>query len=398
MKVIIIGAGIAGLSSGILLTRQGHECHVYENAVEILPIGAAISLHSGGVRCINAMGFKDELDAMGGHLERMCYRDGATGEDLTNFPLDEVYQFAGTRTYPVSRAKLQAFLMQKYEEISGFKVQLGHQCVDASEENNIVTVTFANGTVVAGDLCIGADGVHSVIRKFIYQQLELTLPPRRYVGYVNFNTLVDAVPDWPHDQWTIYVGEGKRASLMPIDDNKFYCFLDVPMDSTDAIIPFPPNRDLFRPELDKAFATFPQPVKDLINAIDVNKLNRVPMHDMDPIIKAYNGRFVLVGDAKSVMTPDLGSAGALALEDCVYLARQLQVNSISLENALARYESVRLPRSHEFLKRCRERADMLHGTGDKSLTEEFYASLRHPDTTKNIIAGLKKNAIGGPLD
>lgn len=390
-RIVIVGAGIAGTAMGLLLTRQGYTVNIFENAPAILPLGAAISMHSGGVKCLNALGFKEEMTKIGGVLNRMCYRDSTTGEDLINFDMNPIYEACGTRTYPVSRAKLQSMLYNKFEQESGTTIALGHRCVDVQQVGEVVTVKFENGVEYTCDLCIGADGAHSMVRKFVCDA-----KPRRYCGYVNFNALVPAHPAFtPPDQWTTYVGDGKRASLMPIDEDRFYCFLDVPIPDVDVAWKW--SRETLREELLTHFATFPQPVLDLINNVDITTVNRIPIHDLDPIPTAHNGRIVLVGDAKANLSPDLGSGGALALEDVVYLARQLEVCDISLENSLQRYSTVRLARCNDFLMRCRKRCDMLHNI-DPEATAAFYASLRNPDEANNIIEGMKKNGFGGPLD
>lgn len=86
--------------------------------------------------------------------------------------------------------------------------------------------TFSDNTQATGDFLIAADGTHSVIREYVLEQkLE-----RRYAGYVNWNGLVTIDERIaPADQWTTFVGDGKRVSLMPVSGNRFYFFFDVPL-------------------------------------------------------------------------------------------------------------------------------------------------------------------------
>ena len=94
------------------------------------------------------------------------------------------------------------------------------------ESADSVTAWFDDGTSATGDLLIAADGTHSVIRQHVLGYAT----ERRYAGYVNWNGLVDIDESIaPADQWTTFVGEGKRVSLMPVSGNRFYFFFDVPL-------------------------------------------------------------------------------------------------------------------------------------------------------------------------
>ncbi|MEZ1645439.1 FAD-dependent monooxygenase, partial [Enterobacter hormaechei] len=94
------------------------------------------------------------------------------------------------------------------------------------EDDAGVNVTFTDGTTVAGDFLIAADGSHSAVRPYV---LGYT-PERRYAGYVNWNGLVKIDEEIaPAHQWTTFVGEGKRVSLMPVSGGRFYFFFDVPL-------------------------------------------------------------------------------------------------------------------------------------------------------------------------
>ena len=114
MKAVIIGAGIGGLCAAIALQRAGIESEVYEAVKEIKPVGAAISVWPNGVKCLNYLGMKQTLQAIGGPMHTMAYRDYQHGGDLTQFSLDPLVQQSGERPYPVARAELQAMLLDSW--------------------------------------------------------------------------------------------------------------------------------------------------------------------------------------------------------------------------------------------------------------------------------------------
>ncbi|PVW61694.1 monooxygenase, partial [Klebsiella pneumoniae] len=105
-------------------------------------------------------------------------------------------------------------------------VQFGKRVTRCEEDADGVTVWFTDGSSASGDLLIAADGSHSALRPWV---LGFT-PQRRYAGYVNWNGLVEIDEALaPGDQWTTFVGEGKRVSLMPVSAGRFYFFFDVPL-------------------------------------------------------------------------------------------------------------------------------------------------------------------------
>lgn len=134
---------------------------------------------------------------------------------------------------------------------------------------------------------IAADGTHSVIRPYVlgYQ------PERRYAGYVNWNGLVDIDTDIaPDNQWTTFVGEGKRVSLMPIAGSQFYYFFDVPLAKGLA-----EDRSTAKADLARYFAGWCEPVQKLIAALDDSKINRIEVHDIEPFPTLVKGRVALLG-------------------------------------------------------------------------------------------------------
>ncbi|RZF49903.1 FAD-dependent urate hydroxylase HpxO [Acinetobacter halotolerans] len=385
MNIAIVGAGMGGLTAGIALKKFGHQVTIYEQTAEILPVGAAISLWSNGVKCLNYLGLTDQIQALGGRMESLAYIDGLTHQTMTQFSLTPLYKEVGQRAYPVARADLQQLLMQQF----GLEdIKLGMKMTEIENHPDHVNIHFADGSQITADLLIGADGTHSITRTFVLDyQVE-----RRYAGYVNWNGLVEIDEDIaPAQQWTTYIGEGKRVSLMPVAQNRFYYFFDVPLE-----VGLPNQRDEYKTELKKYFKNWCTPVHKLIDCLDEQKTNRVEIHDIDPFMNFYKGRVVLLGDAAHSTTPDIGQGGCQAMEDAIYLARTLQINTFGLEDALARYQNKRNDRTREMVLRARKRCDVTH-MKDQKVTEEWYQSL-YQEQGSHIMQGIISNIVGNPLD
>lgn len=385
MEIAIIGAGMGGLTTGIALKKFGHQVTIYEQAEQILPVGAAISLWSNGVKCLNYLGLTEQVAKLGGQMNDLAYIDGLNGEVMTQFSLAPLIEEVGQRPYPVSRAELQNMLMDAFGRQD---IQLGKRMVSIEDKGQHVEIGFQDGSTVSAALLIGADGTHSMTRQYVLgKQVE-----RRYAGYVNWNGLVEISEDLaPAQQWTTFVGEGKRASLMPVAEHRFYFFFDVPLSAG-----LENQRSEYKPLLKQYFSGWCPQVQRLIDSIDEQKTNRVEIHDIEPFTQFYKGRVVILGDAAHSTTPDIGQGGCQAMEDAVYLARALQINTLGLEDALKRYQNKRNERANELLLRARKRCDVTH-MKDEQITKDWYADLRK-EQGPHIMKGIISNIVGNPLD
>jgi FAD-dependent urate hydroxylase len=384
VKVIVIGAGMGGLSAGIALKQIGYDVEIYEQVTENKPVGAAISVWSNGVKCLNYLGLHDQLAELGGIVDHMAYADGHSGAVLTQFSLAPLVEQVGQRPYPVARADLQLMLMQAF---GVDEINFGMRMVSVDDDGEQVTATFADGSTATGDLLIGADGAKSLIREYV-----LGGPvERRYAGYVNFNGLVPIDPSvGPPDQWTTYVGEGKRVSVMPVANDRFYFFFDVP---APAGLPY--ERGTATDVLREQFAGWAPPVQTLIGMIDPATTNRVEIWDLDPFHTWVKGRVALLGDAGHNTTPDIGQGGCAAMEDAVALQIALRTNTLGVHDSLLRYQDRRTERAADLVLRARKRCDVTHGK-DWGVTQAWYDELRTEDGT-NIIRGIVANIEGSLL-
>jgi len=384
MKAIVIGGGIGGMSSAIALEKAGIDVEVYEAVQEMKPVGAAISIWPNGVKCLNALGMKAALRELGGNMAFMAYHDGATGVPLTRFSMAPLVQQVGEYPYPVARTELQAMLIDTFGRE---RVQFGKRVIQVEQTADGVIATFSDNSQATGDFLIAADGTHSVIREYVLEEkLE-----RRYAGYVNWNGLVTIDERIaPADQWTTFVGDGKRVSLMPVSGNRFYFFFDVPLPKG-----LPQDRSTVKADLTGYFQGWAESVQQLIAAINPDTTNRVEIHDIEPFSRFVKGRVALLGDAAHSTTPDIGQGGCAAMEDAVVLASTLASHSLGIEDALLRYQTRRVERVKDLVLKARKRCDVTHAR-DPAVTAEWYQSLKN-ETGERVLAGMCETIEGGPL-
>jgi FAD-dependent urate hydroxylase len=387
MKVIVIGAGIGGTSAALALQKLGHEVVVYDRMRENRPVGAALSLWSNGVKVLNWLGLGPQVAALGGQMDDMAYYDGHTGDELCRFSLAPVTEQTGQRPYPVARADLQQLMM---DAVGPAHIQLGKQLTGVSECEGVVTATFADGSTDTADLLIGADGARSLVRDYVTEPTGIR-PERTYSGYVNYNGLVAADERiGPLDQWTTYVGDGKRCAVMPVAGDRFYFFVDVPGPS--GVV-----EDRMA-ALEAAFGSWGAPgVRALLDGIDPDEsLNRVEIWDIDPFDTWVRGRVAILGDAAHNTAPDIGQGACSALEDSFALGIVFATTTLSVEDSLKRYERIRTERAGDLVLRARKRAHETHAF-DVAATQAWYDGLRREDGT-GVIRGIVGNIEGSPVE
>jgi FAD-dependent urate hydroxylase len=383
LNVVIIGAGMGGLATAIALRQVGYTVEIYDRVSELRPAGAGISLWSNGVKVLNRLGLGREIASIGGQMDGIEYHSH-TGDLLTKFSLAPLIQRVGQRPYPVSRSDLQQMLLEAF---GADQVHLNSKCVAVEQNADSVTAIFEDGHRATADVLIGADGTHSTVRRHVLGYAT----ERQYVGYVNWNGLVPISADLAtQDHWVVYVGEHKRASMMPVGGDRFYFFFDVPLPKGTISQP-----KEYQDELAGFFKGWADPVQTLIQRLDPETTNRVEIHDIVPLERLVKGRVALLGDAGHSTAPDLGQGGCQAMEDAEVLSRYLLTTTLSVEDALTRYEAERKERTADLVLRARKRAEMTHGA-DPAKTQQWYEELKQDDGS-TILDAISRTILAGPL-
>ncbi|MBD2105932.1 FAD-dependent urate hydroxylase HpxO [Nodosilinea sp. FACHB-13] len=382
LKAVIIGAGIGGLTTGIAMRQAGYQVEIYDRAQELRPAGAGISLWSNGVKVLNRLGLGEKLAAIGGEMNAMEYRSH-TDESLSYVDLRPLFERVGQRPYPVARTDLQTMLLEAFGPED---VHLGMLCTGVEQDEHSATAVFETGERASGDLVVGADGIHSAVRTHVVGQVD-----RRYARYVNWNGLVKADPELcDPNLWVLYVGDSKRASMMPVGGDRFYFFFGAPMAEGTQVEP-----TYRQDELSKIFQGWPEPVQKLIQALDPEQTNRLEIGDIDPLDCLVKGRIALVGDSAHATTPTLGQGGCQAIEDAEVLTRYLHTTNIGVADALKRYETARKDRTAELVLKARKRTSIIYGYVPKA-TQQWYSDLKQ-EPPEAVIDALAKVILAGPM-
>lgn len=335
MTAVVIGGGIAGLTTAIALDRAGIGVEVYERVDSLGEIGAGISIWLNALRAFGEIGLADTIKSFSVPAGEAGLRrwDGRllVGPQHTTLAR-RLEDFAVV----MHRADLQRVLL---DACGRDRVRLGKACVSVAQDAHGVTATFADGHIARGDVLIGADGLHSVVRTALHGDR-----PPRYSGYTAWRGVVsfDHAKVLPGESW----GPGRRFGQIPMSEGRVYWFAteSIPANSRAAAGE--------KAELLRLFRGWHAPIEALVEATGDRAILRNDIHDRPPLARWGDRRITIAGDAAHPMTPNLGQGACQAVEDAVALARCL-TGTDDVVAALSAYERSRMPRANEIVEASR---------------------------------------------
>lgn len=332
---IVIGAGLGGLSAAIALTRIGFKVEVYEKSQELKEVGAGIVLYPNAINVLRKLDVYDAVASAGSFGRHGRYMT-STGKTLVEMDLRDVG--LDKEAIAIHRADLQHALVEK---LGADKIHLGMP-LSSFEDNGRVTARFPGGSFASADLLVGADGLHSVVRK---QHLKDGEP--QYANCFAWRGVCEGTFDGlPDDSGLLIFGAGLQFGAMRIGQGKVYWFGAV-ADKKGA-----QGRTKISDVLEK-FGNWATPIPQLINATEQESLLTHDLYDRKPTFNWGKGAMTLLGDAAHPMVPFMGQGGCQALEDSIALGASLK-EAPSIPSGLRRYENLRKARTASFVNQSRK--------------------------------------------
>ena len=342
-RVIIVGAGIGGLTLGLALHAAGIPFTVYEAAAEIRPIGVGINVLPHATR---------ELAALG--LEPALARAGVTTADATFFNRfgqlihrEPLGRFAGypTPQFSIHRGDLQMVLLHALRDRAGHDaVVTGHRCTGVEEHSHGATVHFEAQPSVTGRAAVACDGIHSTIRKQFFPDEG----PPRYSGVNMWRGVT---------RWKPFLGGASMVRAGWLSHGKMVIYpirKNIDAEGHQLInwvaereTPTYRQRDWNRPgRLEDFLPAFADwhfdwlDVPALIRAAD--QVLEFPMVDQDPLPRWTHGHTTLLGDAAHPMVPRGSNGAGQSILDARCLTDCLRSHPDDPQAALRAYEDLRL--------------------------------------------------------
>jgi salicylate hydroxylase len=366
LKVAVVGAGIAGLTTAAALARAGIPCQVHEQTAELGEVGAGIQLAPNATRLLRRLGSirLAERAVMPSAIEMRRWDDGGVlGTTLLGQACLDRY---GAPYYTFHRADLHSCLR---DLLPAGTVVLGRRCAGVRELPDGAELRFADGTTETADVVIGADGIRSVVR-----QLFAADRPR-FSGQAIYRGLVPAsrVPHLAAEpKVTLWAGPGRHCVSYPVAGGELVNFVaTTPSESVSTESWTTPGR---MTDLLAGYTGWHDEVQTLLS--NVETVTQWALHDRDPLGRWSGERVTLVGDAAHPMLPFAAQGANQAVEDAFVLAECLrEAEKDAIPAALQRYESLRRPRTDEVQHRSRANERQFHLTDDERRPDDGTDSL-----------------------
>jgi salicylate hydroxylase len=339
-SVAIVGAGIGGLTAALALLRAGWRVRVFEQAEVLGEVGAGISISPGAGRGLASLGLEPALLAASLPVPQVAFAHFQSGELLAGrfergAPPDSGFDSARH----IHRADLHAILLEAVRALDAHAVLTGHRVARVVQEQQRVTVEFADGGRAAADLVIGADGTRSVVRRQLFDD---SAP--QFSGQLAFRCLVPhplAAPFMTSGNAVVSIGPARIFHRYLIRGGSLVNVIGIA--KSDQWREEGWNTPASVEEFLALYADFHPDVTGLIRQAPAGQLIKWGLFVRPPIAKWSTDRVVLLGDAAHPILPFLGLGAALAIEDAIVIARAL-VNNASIESALDAYQAARLAR------------------------------------------------------
>jgi salicylate hydroxylase len=334
--IAIIGGGIGGLSAAVSLLSAGLDVHVYEQARELSEVGAGVQVSPNASRILHDLGLAEDLAATGVRPLAWHQRRWDDGRTLLRAPLgDAVDEAFGFPHYQMHRADLLAALARV---LPAGRLHLGHRLVAFEDRGDRVDARFANGEHVAAAALVGADGIHSGVRRALFGP-----ESPRFTGCVAYRGLVDAqrVRDLGLEVTAqVWMGPGAHFVHYFVSGGRLVNFVAVLERDSWTLESWTERGDV--DDALSAFAGWHPQVRGILGGVD--EVYVWALFDRAPLPRWSRGRVTLLGDACHAMLPFMAQGAAQAIEDGATLAACLS-HQRDVPVALRDYERLRAPRA-----------------------------------------------------
>lgn len=331
-SVLVVGAGIGGLTAAISLSRHGARVDVIEKKRKNLVYGVGLSQPGNALRSLKSIGLLDQCYAVGLGADHTQWlrSDGTLIAQTPSVRLADPDRPAYNN---IGRPALQRILLDELKRF-GVEPRLGITSVGIKTAGAGAEVRFSNGEERRYDLVLGVDGIRSQTRTMLFSD-------RYDPTYTGHGVWRIAMPRPAGvDCNMIFFGTGKKAGLIPLTGDTMYFWVVVNNPSIERI---PPEQmvDLAR----DAFSGFGGVARDVANTIsNSERIVYSPIEEVVMPLPWAVGRVLLIGDAAHASGPHIGQGAAMAMEDAV-LAGEMFHDPDTIDSALKAFQQRRYPRT-----------------------------------------------------
>lgn len=356
MRIVIAGAGIGGLATALSLEAAGfRDITIYERTSELRGLGVGLNLLPHALRELTELGLADRIAQLGVSPSTLTYFN-RHGQPIWSEPrgLEAGYRWP---QLSVHRGRLQLLLRDAVVERLGDVIRLDHRLKSVADGADEVTAAFArsDGSLVevAGDVFVGADGIHSAARALRYPDDGDPV----WSGLTLWRGTA-IVPAFLDGRTMIMAGDGEQKFVAyPLEAQR--------ADGLQRINFIAERRGVGSPDVDWNRSVEPAPIADMFRDwrfdwLDVpgaiaaaEEILEYPMVDRNSLPQWSFGRTTLLGDAAHAMYPNGSNGGSQAILDARTLAFELATKP-TIQEALAAYDEIRRPATARLLEMTRQ--------------------------------------------
>lgn len=354
MRVLIAGGGVGGLTAALAFLKAGHQVELFEQASHISEVGAGLQLSPNAMKVLDALGAEARVarDAFRPRAQEL--RFGRSGAMILSIPLREASLARWRGEYlHIHRADLVEALQGSVLDRSPGAIRTSARVTGYEQEHGRVRVSLSDGSSAEGDLLIGADGIHSVIR---HQMAGPDSP--RFTGHIAWRTVVPVsrLGDYPPPETAaVWVGRRRHAVTYRLRRGSLANFVGVVESQEAGLEDW--NATGAREQALQDFRGWNPVILRLID--EAPTLMRWALYDRPELPSWVDGRVVLMGDACHPMLPFMAQGAAMAIEDAWLLAA-LVGRGGDISPGLARYETLRRPRTSRMREVSLRNAGLFH--------------------------------------
>lgn len=369
MDILIAGGGIGGLTAALCLARQHHKVTLFEQASEISEVGAGLQIGANGMKVLRALGLESAIEKLAFEPEKIDLRFGKSGRTIFEIPLGETGKTRwGAPYYQMHRADLLSILLEAASQNPNIAFKTDARVTGYNQTPDGISINFEAGTTLSGDLLIGADGIHSVIRDQMHgPEAPDFMGCVAWRGVVPFERLT-AHPTPPNA--TAWVGKGKHAVTYRLRRGELVNFVGVVEQKAF-------QRESWtskgaKAQLAEDFAGWHPAITEIITQGE--EFFQWGLFGREGVESWYDGRVVLLGDAVHPTLPFLAQGAVMAIEDAFVLAECLSDPKLDTDEALRTYQTLREPFTSKIQSNSLRNKSLFH--------------LRHPALRAGVYGGM----------
>ncbi|MGW8642484.1 FAD-dependent monooxygenase [Micromonospora chalcea] len=388
VRVVVAGGGIGGLATALAVAAHGHHVTVLERQPEFTELGAGIQLAPNGLHALDALGVGPQVRATAVAMAELRFMDGVTGVHVTSMPLTERYQRRfGSPYVVVHRAELHRRLLDAARRLPRITLRPAASVAGYHQSAADAAVRLDSGERIPADMVIGADGIHSRIRRQLVGDGE----PRNS-GITAYRAIVpmSQVPARVRrDAVTWWAGPDCHFVHYPISGGAYLNMAASHADGAPTLFAGrPTDGALVRAAMSRLGA-----VGDLLRLSD--EWRAWVLVDRPPVDDWADGRVALLGDAAHPMLHYAAQGACQALEDAVVLGDLLGDGAEPVPEVLRRYVAQRRERTAAVQAVSRDSIRLWHAAGDAATARNRALAAMTPQELHTAVAWMHAARVRG---